>query len=115
MIGYELTNEVLKLDRANNTDLEPEIAKRAAKVILDVINLPLEEFTGGQQKTPVLARRSLDVHCLEKSDAHHLGDPTGVVAISLIDPRGKDCVHVSGLDTNRSKADVNKPGVDPLR
>ena len=27
MIGYELTNAVLKLDRANNTDLEPEIAK----------------------------------------------------------------------------------------
>ena len=27
MIGNELTNAVLKLDRANNTDLEPEIAK----------------------------------------------------------------------------------------
>lgn len=27
MIGYEVTNAVLKLDRANNTDLEPKIAK----------------------------------------------------------------------------------------
>ena len=42
MISNELTNAVLKLDRLNNTDLEPEIAKRAAQVILDVTNLPLK-------------------------------------------------------------------------
>jgi hypothetical protein len=65
MIGYELTNAILKLDRANNTDLEPEIAKRTTEIILYVINLPLEELTGGQQKTPMLARRRLDVHGLE--------------------------------------------------
>lgn len=27
MDSYELTNAVVKLDRANNTDLEPKIAK----------------------------------------------------------------------------------------
>ena len=35
--------------------------------------------------------------------------------ISLVDPRGKGCVHVPGLDTDCCKPDVNEPAVDPLR
>lgn len=40
----ELMNAVLKLDRASDTNFKSEIAKGAAQVVLDVIDLPLQQF-----------------------------------------------------------------------
>ena len=55
MICNELTDTVLKFDFANHTNLESEIAQRAPQVIFDVINLPLQQFARGQQKSSMLA------------------------------------------------------------
>jgi hypothetical protein len=41
MIDYELMNAIPELDRADDANLKPKIAERSAKVVLNVVNLPL--------------------------------------------------------------------------
>jgi hypothetical protein len=40
----ELPNPSLELDRADNADLEAEVAQRATEVVLDVARLGLQQF-----------------------------------------------------------------------
>jgi hypothetical protein len=44
MISHQLTDSLVKSERFNDADLEPESAKRATQSVLDVINLPLEQL-----------------------------------------------------------------------
>jgi hypothetical protein len=45
----------------------------------------------------------------------HLGNPTGVIAVGLVDPRRKGCMHVACLDTDSRKSNLDEPSIYPLR
>jgi hypothetical protein len=100
---------------ADRAHLQAEVAKRAAQVVLQVLDLALEQLARGEQEPPSLARRRLDVHRLEQADAHHLGDAVGVVPVGLVDPGRQRGVHVPGLDADRGQPRLDQAGVEPGR
>ncbi len=65
MMNDKFMNAVLELDRANDTDFKSKIAQRAAEIVLDIVNLPLQKLTRGKQKSSMLAGRRLDMHRFE--------------------------------------------------
>jgi hypothetical protein len=71
--GGQFPDAPVEAGHADGADLEAEVAQRAAKVVLEVLHLALQELARGEQEAAALARRRLDVHRLEQADAHHLG------------------------------------------
>jgi hypothetical protein len=114
MIGYQFPDTLIESSCSDHTDLEPEVPQRAPQIVLNVVDLPLEKFARGQQEASMLARRCLNVNGLEEPGTHHLGYPTGIVPIGLVDARGKSGVHMAGLDTDRWQAGLHETGIDPL-
>ena len=97
-------------DRADDADLEAEVAQRAAHVALDVHQLALHELAAGQQHPLFLGNQRLHMHRLEQADAHHLRYSACIVAVRLVDLLGlQQRLHVPRFHTHDRQVCLRQP------
>ena len=56
------------------------------------------------------------MHGLEQANAHHLGNPTGIIAVTLVDLLSLEKrLHVPGFDADHRQVRLTQPIYQPLR
>jgi len=101
--------------RVDDTDLEPEVAQRAAHVALDVHQLALDKFATGQQHPLLLGSQRLHMYRLDQAPPHHLRNPTCIVAVGLVDLlRRQQSLHMPGFDAHDGEPGLGQTIHQPL-
>ena len=114
-VGDQFPDTRLEIASRNLTEMVAEVANEAADFVLNILELVSQELPRCEHGTNTLARRRFDVNRLEQTDTHHLGDPTRIMPIGLVELRRKRRLHVSGLNANDRQVAFRQPAIDMLR
>ena len=114
-VAGEFSHSPLKVTRGDLAEIVTKISEESSNFVFHVEEFCPQQLTRSESGPDALTGWCLDVNDLVESDAHHLRDPSSVVAIGLVKLSGKRSLHVSRLHADNRKHGRGEPGIEILR